>query len=83
MCVYGMVLMLLIFSGLAGLFRCRENAWWLILAGALLFTFSDSIIALETFSEEPISWAPATIMATYLTAQSLLAIGALHIKSSK
>ncbi len=83
MCVYGMVLMLLIFSGLAGLFRCRENAWWLILAGALLFTFSDSLIALETFSEEPISWAPATIMATYLTAQSLLAIGALHIKSSK
>ena len=83
MSVYGMVLMLLIFSGLTGVFRCRENAWWLILAGTLLFTFSDSLIALETFSEEPISWTPATIMATYLIAQALLAIGALHIKSSK
>ena len=83
MCVYGMVLMLLIFSGLAGLFRCRGNAWWIILTGTLLFTFSDALIALETFSEKPASWIPATIMATYLAAQSLLAIGALSIKSSK
>ena len=83
MCVYGMVLMLLIFSGLAGLFRCSGNAWWVILTGTLLFTFSDALIALETFSEKPASWIPATIMATYLAAQSLLAIGALSIKSSK
>ncbi len=82
MCVYGMILMLLIFSGLAGIFRCRENAWWLILAGTLLFTFSDSLIALETFSEEPVGWTPATIMATYLAAQALLAAGALRIRSS-
>ena len=80
MCVYGMVLMLLIFSGLSGVFRCRGNAWWLVLAGALLFTFSDALIALETFSEEPQRWIPATIMVTYLAAQSLLAAGALHIK---
>lgn len=83
MCVYGMVLMLLIFSGLMGIFRCRGGAWLLVLTGALLFTFSDALIALETFSEQPASWIPATIMATYLAAQSLLAIGGLHIKSTK
>ena len=83
MCVYGMVLMLLIFSGLAGIFRCRGGAWLLILTGTLLFTFSDALIALETFSEKPAGWIPATIMATYLAAQALLAVGGLHIKSSK
>lgn len=80
MCVYGMVLMLLIFSGLAGVVHCRGGAWLLVLTGSLLFTFSDALIALETFSEKPASWIPATIMATYLAAQALLAIGALHIK---
>lgn len=83
MCIYGMVLMLLVFSGLAGIFRCPENAWWLILSGTLLFAFSDTLIGLESFSEEPLSWAPVTVMATYLVAQVLLAAGALQIKSSK
>lgn len=85
MCVYGMVLMLLIFSGLCGLFRMRkgDGAWGMITLGALLFTFSDGLIAVGTFSEQPAAWIPVTIMATYLAAQALLAAGGLRLKDSR
>ena len=79
MIIYGTVLMLLIFSGLAGVVREGGCAWWLILCGAMLFTFSDSLIALETFSEEPMGWVAGTIMLTYLAAQALLATGAVKL----
>ena len=79
MCVYGMVLMLLIFSGLAGLFRCRENAWWLILAGALLFTFSDACIAMGIFGVMTFALRHFLVMITYLAAQSLLAVGGIRL----
>ena len=79
MVVYGAVLMLLIFSGLAGVVREGGCAWWLVLCGAVLFTFSDSLIALDTFSEKPLGWTGGTIMLTYLAAQALLATGAVKL----
>ena len=81
MIIYGTVLMLLIFSGLAGVVREGGCAWWLILCGAVLFTFSDSLIALDTFSEKPMGWIAGTIMLTYLAAQSLLAWGAVKLSA--
>ena len=81
MIIYGTVLMLLIFSGLAGVVKEGGCAWWLILCGAVLFTFSDSLIALDTFSEEPMGWVAGTIMLTYLAAQSLLAWGAVKLSA--
>lgn len=81
MIIYGTVLMLLIFSGLAGVVREGGCAWWLILFGAVLFTFSDSLIALDTFSEKPMGWVAGTIMLTYLAAQSLLAWGAVKLSA--
>lgn len=78
MCVYGFALMMLIFSALAGVFRFRTCAWWTILCGAVLFTFSDACIALGTFGHD-FAGRNVVIMVTYLAAQSLLAVGAIRL----
>ena len=82
MLVYGFGLMMLIFSTLAGVVRQpadERGTWWILLAGALLFTFSDSLIAMETFDVLPFTSRPMVIMLTYLVAQSLLAIGGIRL----
>lgn len=80
MLVYGFFLMLLVFSALAGVLRMpRGNraTWWILLAGALLFTFSDSCLAMGTFGVMDFSLLNFVIMITYLAAQSLLAVGGI------
>lgn len=78
MCVYGFALMMLIFSALAGAIRFKTCAWWTILCGAVLFTFSDACIALGTFGHD-FAGRDATIMITYIAAQALLACGAIKL----
>ena len=75
MTVYGSVLMLLIFSALCGVIREGGRAWWLLLMGAVLFTFSDSLIAMHTFGVENWTLHGLAVMGTYITAQVLLAAG--------
>ena len=82
MLVYGFFLMLLVFSALAGVLRMpRGNraTWWILLAGALLFTFSDSCLAMGTFGVMDFSLLNFVIMITYLAAQSLLAVGGIRL----
>jgi len=79
MCVYGMALMLLCFTGIAGVVRLKGCAWWMVLCGALLFTFSDALIAVETFQENPGRWMGFAVMLTYIAAQALLAKGAVKL----
>lgn len=81
MAVYGMALMLLIFSALMGVVRIGGKAWWIILLGALLFTFSDALIATGSFGVLPFPGKRFVIMLTYIVAQSLLAAGFLRLKS--
>ena len=84
MAVYGMMLMMLIFSTLCGLIRFRQKGTWtLLFLGALLFTFSDSLIAAGTFGVIDFELREFVIMATYLLAQSLLAIGGLRLCQKK
>ena len=78
MCVYGFALMMLIFSTLAGVFRFRTCTWWILLVGALLFTFSDSLIAIGTFNGD-FPGREFLVMLTYIAAQTLLAIGAVRL----
>lgn len=80
MAVYGMGLMLLIFSALMGVVRFGGRVWWMILLGALLFTFSDALIATNSFGVLPFTGKRVVIMFTYLVAQSLLAAGFLRLK---
>jgi uncharacterized membrane protein YhhN len=82
MLIYGFGLMMLIFSALAGVLRMPRGSrctWWILLAGALLFTFSDAQIAMDTFGVLPFAARPFVIMLTYLAAQSLLAIGGVRL----
>ena len=80
MLVYGFALLLLIFSGLCGVVRLRGGlTWWMILAGGVLFTVSDAIIALRTFGLEETPALGFTIMLTYILAQVSLAFGACHL----
>ena len=82
MTVYGFVLMLLIFSAFAGVLRMprgRRATWWILLAGALLFTFSDSCIAMGTFGVMTFPLRHFVVMVTYLAAQSLLAVGGVRL----
>ena len=80
MAIYGFTLMMLIFSTLCGLLRFRQKGTWtLLFLGALLFTFSDALIAAGTFGVIDFELREFVIMATYLLAQSLLAIGGLRL----
>lgn len=81
MAVYGMVLLSLGFCALCGVIRCKENrsTWWIILAGAFLFAFSDCIIAAQTFGVVTFQLREFVIMSTYVIAQTLLAWGAVRL----
>lgn len=82
MAVYGSVLMLLIFSTLCGLVRFEDKCTWgILLCGALLFTFSDALIAAGTFGVATFALREFVIMLTYLAAQTLLAVGTLRLAS--
>ena len=82
MLVYGFILMLLVFSALAGVLRMprgNRKTWWILLAGALLFSFSDACIAMGTFGVMTFALRHFVVMITYLAAQSLLAVGGIRL----
>ena len=82
MVFYGFALMMLIFSALAGVLRMpngRRGAWWILFLGTVLFTLSDSCIALNIFSGIVIPQYDLVVMVTYLAAQTLLAVGGIRL----
>lgn len=83
MAVYGLMLMTLIFSTLTGALRFKTLTWWLLTAGAVMFTFSDSLIAIRTFGHLSPLMSGFGVMGTYLLAQTLLAIGSYRLISQK
>ena len=86
MLVYGFALMLLIFSALAGVLRMPRGSratWWILLAGALLFTFSDACIAMGMSGVMTFALRHFVVMFTYLAAQTLLAVGGVRLVLGK
>ena len=86
MLVYGFALMLLIFSALVGVLRMPRGSratWWILLAGALLFTFSDACIAMGMFGVMTFALRHFVVMFTYLAAQTLLAVGGVRLVLEK
>ncbi|MDG2246784.1 MAG: lysoplasmalogenase [Flavobacteriales bacterium] len=53
------------------------KSWLLVTIGALIFMFSDSLIAFNKF-HEPIAWASIMIMSTYILAQALIVVGVMN-----
>ncbi|MFT4778951.1 MAG: putative membrane protein YhhN [Flavobacteriales bacterium] len=65
--------------GLAALARKEKtslSSWLFVSLGALIFLFSDTLIAFNKF-HEPIAWASIFIMSTYILAQGLIVVGLL------
>ncbi len=56
--------------------RTYPRSFWLVLAGALCFIASDSLLAINRFIR-PLSWAPMVLMVLYAAAQFLIASGCL------
>lgn len=87
--IYGFTLTVLIFSALAGVLKGSSVAvggratWLILLCGALLFTFSDSLIAVRNFGELSPFMSGFGVMFTYLLAQTLLAIGGVRLAEGK
>lgn len=81
--VYGFVLSLLILTALAGVLRLGGATWWILLAAALLFTFSDALIAVRNFGTLSKFMDGFGVMSTYLAAQGLLAIGCCRLATKK
>lgn len=81
--IYAMALVMLIFSTLMGVIRFGGLTWWLLLAGALLFTFSDALIGVRSFGVISPFMNGFMIMITYLAAQVLLAVGGLRLIAGK
>ena len=82
MVVYGFALLVLVFSTFAGVLRMprgSRSTWWILLAGALLFLSSDMLLAMSIFGTLKFALRSFVIMATYLAAQSLLAIGGVRL----
>lgn len=77
--IYAFVLMMLIFSTLSGLLRFGGCTWWILLCGALLFTFSDALIAVRNFGSLSPFMSGFVVMFTYLLAQVLLAVGGVRL----
>ena len=78
--LYGLALMFLIFCGLAGVLRNigNKSTWAIITCGGVLFAFSDSLIAIQTFNGES-TFLEFLVMVTYVVAQCLLAWGAVRL----
>ena len=85
MIVYGLVLLLLVFSALCGVVRLGGSVWWILLTAALFFIGSDSLIAIRKFGGPNTGLMAFAVMGTYLAAQTLLAVGCLNLicKSKK
>lgn len=74
MSIYGFTLMMLVFCTFSGALRFGAS-WWMPFCGAVLFCFSDSLIAIGRFGELSRFMKDFMLMFTYLLAQTLLALG--------
>lgn len=81
--IYAFALMMLIFSTLAGVVRFGGLTWWLPLCGAVLFAFSDALIAVRSFGTISPFLNAVVVMGTYLAAQCLLAVGGLRLATGR
>lgn len=57
--------------------RTFPRSFWMVMAGALFFMLSDSLLATNRFIRT-LDWSPAVIIITYAIAQFLIAAGALQ-----
>ncbi|MCX6330981.1 MAG: lysoplasmalogenase [Bacteroidia bacterium] len=72
--IYAFVILTMLAAAINRLKKVNKISYWLVLAGAILFVISDSVIAVNKFSQ-PIKVSSLIIMTTYITAQFLITLG--------
>jgi uncharacterized membrane protein YhhN len=81
--IYAMVLMLMVVNALFRYGRTTPQSFLYVFVGAILFMFSDSMLAINRFLQS-FAGAGALIMLTYCAAQFLIVEGTLiHEKNTK
>lgn len=80
--VYAIVISAMVFMSFKGIFEWTSPARYYILAGAICFVSSDSLLAFNKFYE-PITQASFNIMSTYLAAQFLIVFGVLVLNKKQ
>lgn len=76
-CAYTFILTLLLFSGIAAVITRSTSGAWYILIGAILFICSDGILSFTLYQKD-FPGSRFVIMATYITAQIMLALAVVH-----
>jgi uncharacterized membrane protein YhhN len=72
--VYGVVLILMVMNALFRFGKTTDASFWMVFFGALLFQFSDSLLAINKF-HSPILLSSFWVMITYISAQYLIVRG--------
>ncbi|HMJ71261.1 MAG TPA: lysoplasmalogenase [Cyclobacteriaceae bacterium] len=72
--IYAIAIMVMVMNAIFRFGRTNSRSFWLVLAGALMFMISDSILALNKFRGE-IEMGGVLIMMTYISAQYLIVEG--------
>ncbi len=76
--VYALVIMCMMLSALNLYGEISNHVFWSIFIGALLFTISDSMIAINKFLK-PFPLAKTAIMSTYIAGQLMIVFGAIQL----
>ncbi|MEO5777718.1 MAG: lysoplasmalogenase [Flavobacterium sp.] len=79
---YALTITIMLKMALKGTFDWKGNSKYLVLAGAVFFVASDSILAINKF-HTPIASASYSIMITYLIAQFYITSGILELNQKK
>lgn len=72
--VYTVVILSMLLAAINREKKVNRQSFLLVLAGAILFVLSDSMIAVNKFTQ-PFELARIAIMSSYITAQYLIAVG--------
>jgi uncharacterized membrane protein YhhN len=72
--MYTTVILTMVAGALNRRLKVTRSSFWLVLTGAFLFLFSDSVIAIAKFGH-PFPESGLVVMATYITAQYLIVTG--------
>lgn len=74
--IYAIVLMGMVVAAIFRWGRTNKRSFWWLLAGAILFMVSDSLLALDKFYS-PFPWGGVAVMGTYIMGQYGIVRGAL------
>lgn len=79
--IYASAISLMLLEALKGFFNWQQSSKKWVLAGALFFVLSDSLLAINKFYI-PLPYASLSVMATYILAQYSIVYGILSLNKS-